>query len=128
MPDDYDPYLDASDKNNNPVAYAGGNIQSYPRQAGKRSSLLSNGYGPLPARINPGRLYDNMTIRFKTHRRFTYVAIYIGSLERWFISGNGKWFDTNELTNDQMSEVLMRSDTSDIVVFTQVNPGHDELI
>jgi hypothetical protein len=74
---------------------------------------------PLLDDINPQKISTTTVIRFKTHGKFTYAGIYVpvGDHDKcWYITGAGKWFGTNALTNDQMSEVLKRETTSHIRV------------
>jgi hypothetical protein len=106
------------------------------RRAGRTAANAST-YGadqhniedrPLHRPINAARVYSHMTLRFMTYGRFMYMAIYVGTLDLWFITGNGAWFGTNELTMAQMSEVLMRPSTSHIRVVSDVVPGREELI
>jgi hypothetical protein len=73
--------------------------------------------GPLKAALYVDDLDPGTAIRFVTHNRFTYLALYMPGPNpdgEWYITGNGKWFGQNTLTNEQMSEVLARDTTSEI--------------
>lgn len=87
--------------------------------------------GPLLRPLFVPKLVKGMVVRFKTHKRFTYLTYYIpldGKDEAWYITGEGKWFGTNALTNDQMSEVLMRDTTSEIrIMLTSDEDAHARL-
>jgi hypothetical protein len=87
--------------------------------------------GPLKATLFIPKIVKGTCIRFVTHNRYTYLALYMPSrdpLGHWYITGNGKWFGTNELTTEQMSEVLMRDTTSEIrIMSTSHEDAHARL-
>jgi hypothetical protein len=102
-----------------------GLIQSAPRQTGKSRGAGAT-YGqrqpdplnrPLPAPLHPGYIPNGAILRFRTYGQFLYAAVYVRHQDKppaWYITGSGKWFGTNELSDEQMSEVLMRPSTSHI--------------
>jgi hypothetical protein len=92
-----------------------------PRQSGRTSaSSLMEDNQPLFDPIRIDLVPSGTVIRFLTHSRFTYAAVFVpaGKMSDpcWYITGSGKWFGTNVLTTEQMSEVLMRESTSHIKV------------
>jgi hypothetical protein len=92
-----------------------------PRRAGKSSFLDSEVHNlPLPSPIRIDLVPAHTVIQFLTHGRYTYAAVFAPTTGLsdpcWYITGAGKWFGTNVLTTDQMSEVLMRETTSYIRV------------
>ena len=106
---------------------------SQPRRAGKTSQQSNSQYAaynaganqylpedrPLPVPIHYAMVPNGTIVRFRTHGRFTYAALYLSFFETWFITGKGEWFGTNKLSNEQMSEVLMRPSTSHIRVMVK---------
>lgn len=102
-----------------------GSTQPMPRQAGKSGGAHAT-FGqrqpdplnrPLPAPLQPDYIPNGAILRFMTHGQFRYAAVYVKQQHKpptWYITGSGKWFGTNELSSEQMSEVLMRPSTSHI--------------
>ena len=74
---------------------------------------------PLPVPIDGSAIPNGAIIRFRTYDRYTYAALYVSHNATWYITGKGEWFGTNELSNQQMSEVLMRPSTSHIRVMVK---------
>ena len=63
-----------------------------------------------------------MVIMFETQaprgkRRFRYVALWVNN--HWYITGQGLWYGTNELTHEQMLEVLWRREVTNFAVTTE---------
>ena len=65
--------------------------------------------------IRPAHLVDATVIQFRTKKRYHYVAIWIQATQRWYITGRGEWYGTNELTLGQMNEVLARDEVDALV-------------
>jgi hypothetical protein len=92
-----------------------------PRQAGKSSShlhaTLSPSYQPTVQQLPPVPV-DKTIIGWRSHARFHYVAIYIHTTQRWYITGTGQEYGGNEQSIDQMRAILELPHTDDQFIVT----------
>lgn len=93
--------------------------------------------GPLPQDFSPVNIGTGDVIRWVTrgrgatnrHVEYTYAAVstWIKGELFWFITGAGKWYDTNQLTMQQMNEVLQRDEVITVEFCHQFMPAADAL-